>query len=105
MAAGKSGKRKAEGRKPQHPAKTWQQMFLDELRNCGNVRAACAKARVERSTVYKEKRGNDEFAAAWKDALDDALDSLEAEAWHRAERAIRNTCSIAASPSRSAKNT
>ena len=71
-------------RKPQHPAKTWQDVFLDELRQCGNVRAACAQSGIERSTAYKSRKDDDAFAAAWKDALDDAIDSLEAEAWRRA---------------------
>lgn len=71
-------------RKPQAAAKTWQELFISELRKCGNVRAACAKARIERSTAYKARKGDSAFADQWKDALDDAIDDLEAEAWRRA---------------------
>jgi hypothetical protein len=48
------------------------------------VRAACKRAKIERSTAYKARKEDDGFAAAWKAALDDAIDSLEAEAWRRA---------------------
>lgn len=90
---GKPTKKRAQlphtvARKPQHPAKTWQEIFLKELRDCGNVSAACAKAHVERSTVYKEKKHDDTFAEQWKNALDDAMDSLEAEAWRRARDGV-----------------
>lgn len=71
-------------RKPQSPSNTWQVLFLTELRKCGNVRAACYKAKIERSTAYKARKGDDAFAEQWKDALDDAIDDLEAEAWRRA---------------------
>lgn len=72
------------GRKPQVPAHTWHDTFLAELRQCGNVRAACYRAKVERSTVYRARKEDPEFAEAWKSALEDAIDSLEAEAWRRA---------------------
>lgn len=75
---------KGKTRKPQHPAKTWQEHFLDELRKCGNVRAACLKTKIERSTAYKARKEDEKFAEAWKLALEDAIDSLESEAWRRA---------------------
>lgn len=72
-------------RKPQAPAKTWHDFFLAELRKCGNVRAACARAKIERSTAYKARKEDAAFAEQWKAALDDAIDDLESEAWHRAQ--------------------
>lgn len=76
--------RPAKKRKPQAPAKTWQDLFLSELRKCGNVRAACARSRIDRTAAYKARKEDDAFAAEWKSALEDAIDDLEAEAWRRA---------------------
>ncbi len=91
-------------RKPQAKRPKWQKLFLQELALTGNVRLACQKARVERSTVYKARweaegrrpaddkttdarglpRQYDDFAAKWDAALEEAGDRLEEEAWRRA---------------------
>ena len=62
----------------------WQRMFLATLEMRGNVRAATTKARIARSWAYAARDSNDAFAAAWKEALEDAMDRPEEEAWIRA---------------------
>lgn len=58
--------------------------FLDRLRDSGNVRAACQAADVPRRTVYNWRAKWVTFADEWDDALEDACDVLELEAWRRA---------------------
>ena len=58
--------------------------FLNRLRNTGNVRLSCETAGVPRSTVYRWRDKWSTFADEWDEALDDACDMLEAEAWRRA---------------------
>jgi|GEM_PF-6763380 len=76
-----------------HDAFAWQTPFLTALRRDPNVSAAARKARVTRQSAYAARvtEGKDgdaltaaqQFAAAWDDAIQEALDSLEAEAWRR----------------------
>lgn len=70
-------------RKPQAKANQWKKAFLKVLRDTGNVRLACQKAKIQRSTAYKAKESNEGFAKEWTDAMDDACDLLEEEAWRR----------------------
>jgi len=58
--------------------------FLDRLRSSGNVRAACNAAGVKRRNAYRWRKKWSTFAEEWDDALEDACDILEAEAWKRA---------------------
>lgn len=60
--------------------------FLEKLRESGNVYLSCKAADVTRSAVYRWRRKWSTFAAEWQEALDDAVDMLEAEAWKRARR-------------------
>ncbi len=96
--------KKRSKRKPHVRRGRWQKRFLTQLELTGNVRMACAVARVERSTVYKARwqaeaeRGAaeqetdatkaalkifDDFAARWDRAMEIACDRLEEEAWRR----------------------
>jgi hypothetical protein len=61
-----------------------REQFLQALAVRGNVGEACKAAGVGRSTVYEWRETDQEFAAAWQEAVDDAIDRLEAEAWRRA---------------------
>src|SRR5574341_690087 len=83
-------------RKPQAKRRRWQNKFLTELSRTGNVRLACEIARVERSTVYKAryeaerirsaadpKATPNDFAAKWDEAIEEACDRMEQEAWRR----------------------
>lgn len=58
--------------------------FLERLRNSGNVRAACKAAGVPRRTVYRWRHRFVTFRDEWDEALEDACDILEGEAWNRA---------------------
>jgi hypothetical protein len=67
-------------------ADEWRPIFLEALRNSGNVRAACKAAGLSRQAVYMHRRRSREFAAAWDEAMDDAVDMLEAIAIDRARK-------------------
>jgi hypothetical protein len=69
-------------------APVWEKAFLSSLRKLGNVTSACNAAKIERSTAYRHKEADKEFAALWQEALDEAADRLEAEARRRAERGV-----------------
>lgn len=68
-----------------HP---WLHPFLAALRLTGIVSRACASAGVTTATVYGLRRKDADFAAAWDDALETAVDKLEAEAWRRAHDGV-----------------
>lgn len=63
----------------------WKALFLEALRNSGNVRAACQAAGIDRSTAYKCRERSKQFREQWDEALEDACDFLEAVAWQRAQ--------------------
>lgn len=86
-----SGEFKLEGqtngeldREERSDAGEWIPAFLKTLESTANVYLACRQAGVSRKTAYKWKDENEEFAAQWKDALEDALDVLEWDARKRA---------------------
>lgn len=58
--------------------------FLVELAKCGNVTAASAAAGFSRVSAYRAREKNAQFAKAWDDAVEKAMDALEAEAYRRA---------------------
>lgn len=58
--------------------------FLKALSDTGNVSAAARAARASRSRAYQLKAADPEFAAEWADALESAIDALDAEARRRA---------------------
>ena len=62
----------------------WRSLFIEALRKSGVVKHACTAAGIERSTSYKERAQSPDFAAQWDEALEDAIDDLEAEARRRA---------------------
>jgi hypothetical protein len=62
----------------------WKAKFLETLRTTGIVGEACAAVGIARVTAYAQRKADAKFAAAWTDALDDAVDLLEAEARRRA---------------------
>ena len=69
---------------PRRTAGAWKAPFLATLRQTANVKLSCAAAGVPRSYAYDAKDADEEFAAQWKDALDDAIDGLEEAARKRA---------------------
>lgn len=62
----------------------WRPAFLARLRASGNVTVAAEAATVDRATVYDARAADAGFAEAWKAALEEAADRLEAEARRRA---------------------
>lgn len=63
--------------------------FLETLADSGNVSQSARVAGYSRWAVYKWYREDSAFAAAWRDALDSALDALEAEARRRALEGVQ----------------
>jgi hypothetical protein len=65
-----------------------KQTFLDELARRGIVTDAAIAAGVDRKTPYLWHAKDEQFAAAWVDALEQATDAMEAEAFRRAVEGI-----------------
>ena len=68
--------------------RAWQAVFIDGLRATGNVSEAARGANICRSRVYECRHRDQAFAAAWADALEEAADRLEMEAFRRAVEGI-----------------
>lgn len=64
--------------------KPWQAKFIKELARSGNVTKAAQKAKITRQHVYDVRDGQPEFAAAWKEAVEVAVELMEYEARRRA---------------------
>lgn len=62
----------------------WQPKFLAALADTCNVTAAAQAAGVSRDTVYDHRKANAAFAAAWEDAIEQAVEALEHAARQRA---------------------
>ena len=79
---------------PRKPARSgaapegWQAAFLHALRQTGNVSAAARAAGTCRSRCYEARQRDRGFAAAWADALEEAADRLEMEAFRRAVEGV-----------------
>jgi hypothetical protein len=69
-------------------ADVWRPLFINALRNSANIRAACQSAGIARSAAYAARERSAEFAAAWDEALEEAVDTLEAAAWTRARDGV-----------------
>jgi len=66
----------------------WRPKFLEALAETANVSEAAQYAGVDRSTAYRHKERYEQFASDWEDALEQACDSLEREAWRRAVEGV-----------------
>ena len=66
----------------------WKIPFIEALKKNGNVRDSCALANIDRTTAYEHRNSDLAFRKLWEDALDDAADSLEAEAVRRARDGV-----------------
>jgi hypothetical protein len=58
--------------------------FLQALARRASVREACDAADVSRQTVYRWRREDEGFAAAWAEAIDSAVERLEEVVYSRA---------------------
>jgi hypothetical protein len=63
---------------------TWWAPFLGALGGSAVVLLACRTAGVSRATAYRHRARSERFARRWDDAIEDAVDLLEAEARRRA---------------------
>ena len=62
----------------------WHDAFLADLAENCNVANAARMAGVDRSTVYRHRDENAEFATAWDDAVEAGIQALELAARKRA---------------------
>lgn len=65
-----------------------KEKFIEALRVYGVVTTAARAASINRSTARQWRLKDPEFAAAWADALEDAVDELEKEAHRRAVQGV-----------------
>jgi len=70
-------------RKP-NPPPDWSIQFIKVLSLTANVRASCDAAQIGRTAVYLRRKEDPDFARAWEDAVEDAIDSLELAGYQRA---------------------
>lgn len=70
------------------PKKGWQVVFIKWLSRKGNVTAACDKAKISRQHAYRTRDEDEDFAAAWDEALAEATERLEMEALRRARDGV-----------------
>jgi hypothetical protein len=66
----------------------WVVPFLEALRDGGNVSAAARACSITTGTAYGLRQRNADFANDWDNALEDATDTLEAEARRRALQGV-----------------
>jgi hypothetical protein len=57
--------------------KNWPDIFINELAETSNVKAAAQAASVSQSCVYKKRRDDPLFARRWFEALAEGYDNLE----------------------------
>jgi hypothetical protein len=62
--------------------------FIAELRLRGNISDAARAAGLRRETFYEWRAKDVDFAAAWNEALEEATDTMEREAWRRAVEGV-----------------
>lgn len=65
-----------------------QARFLSLYRECGNIKASCKAAGINRSTYYDWRDHDEAFKALLPDAQADACDTLEFAAYERAVKGI-----------------
>ncbi len=62
----------------------WTPAFLEALRNLPMISSACAAAGINRTTAWRRRQADEDFAAAWDDAMEEGVDRVEQEAFRRA---------------------
>jgi hypothetical protein len=65
---------------------SWHARFINILSQSCNVTLACKGAAIDRTTAYAHRKEMPDFANAWEEAIEQAVDILEAEAWQRARK-------------------
>lgn len=81
-------KKRARAAKPAAPALdvSWHGKFIEILSSTCNVTLAAKGAGIDRTSAYDHYKRLPDFAAAWDDAKEAAVEILEAEAWSRARK-------------------
>lgn len=67
------------GRRLYNAPRNWPDIFINELAETSNVKAAADAAGVSQSLVYKRRRDDADFARRWYEALAEGYDNLEME--------------------------
>ena len=62
----------------------WKPAFLAALRELPVIAHACKAVGIERSTAYRAREADEDFAQAWDDAMEEGIDRAEQEAFRRA---------------------
>lgn len=65
-------------------AKPWMERFIAYMSEGGHARGACRAARIGRTTAYRYRQSDEDFALAWADAEEESTERLEEEAFRRA---------------------
>lgn len=63
-------------------------LFLDHLATCCHVGQSCEKAGISRKTAYGWRRENEDFAAAWEQAMKEGFVALEDEMHRRGYQGV-----------------
>ncbi|MCG7851040.1 MAG: hypothetical protein MIO92_00805 [Methanosarcinaceae archaeon] len=66
----------------------FKKKFLKLLSETGHVSNSCLALNVSRNEMYRHRRNSPKFEEKWKQALSDAVELLEDEAWRRAYEGI-----------------
>lgn len=61
----------------------WKPLFVAALREIPVLRYACEAVGVNRVTAWRARQTDEEFAAEWDSAMEDAIDKAEQEALRR----------------------
>lgn len=65
------------------PRQDWKPIFLASLAEVPVVARAARAVGLDRSTVYRHRDADADFAKAWDDAIEDGIDNAEQEAFRR----------------------
>jgi hypothetical protein len=63
-------------------------LFLTVFAACGNISHACRQIGANRATHYDWLAADPDYAVAFAEADEEATETLEAEAWRRAEHGV-----------------
>jgi hypothetical protein len=76
-------------KKRTRPTKNWRDKVLKYLSETGNIADACKRAGVVKSTFYRHRDKDPEFALALSEAIEVSIENLELEARRRAEKGTK----------------
>lgn len=88
-------KKKSAKATPKKARRNWRTPFLAALRQAPNVSGAAGKAGIDRNTAYTAYHTDPEFAAAWDDAIEQAVDRAVQELYRRAVEGVEKPVTVA----------